>query len=182
MSASEITRILESGQADAVERVMPLVYDELRAMAAAQLQHERADHTLQPTALVHELYVKMVGSNAMDPQNRRHFFAMAAGCIRQVLIDHARREKAEKRGRDWARITLDTPVAAIDTPTIDVLSLNEALEALQAIDPRRARIVELRIFGGMSGDEIADHLDLSRTTISKEWRFARAWLTRALKE
>ena len=180
MSQGEITQILESGRPDAVERVMPLVYDELRALAASQLRNERADHTLQPTALVNELYLKLAGAERLGVKNRGHFFATAATCIRQILVDHARRANAQKRGSDWQRVTLDTPIAPAGGTVIDLLSLNEAMDSLSALDPRRARIVELRIFGGMTGDDIADHLNLSRTSVSKEWRFARAWLSRAM--
>ncbi|HRX87263.1 MAG TPA: ECF-type sigma factor [Phycisphaerae bacterium] len=182
MGQSEITRILEAGQPDAVERVMPLVYNELRALAASQLRHERPDHTLQPTALVHELYVKLAGTDGFDAKNRGHFFAAAATSIRQILVDHARRAKAQKRGSDWQRVTLSTPVTPAGGNDIDVISLHEAMQRLAEIDPRRATIVELRVFGGMTGEEIADHLGLSRTSITKEWRFARAWLSRALAE
>lgn len=178
--SSEITRILESGQPDVLEKVMPLVYDELRALASSQLQRERFDHTLQPTALVHELYVKLSEQSQMNAKNRGHLMATAATCIRQILVDHARRAGARKRGKDWQRITLGTPISPSGGNEIDLLDLHEAMDALGGIDPRRAHIVELRIFGGMTGDEIADHLSLSRTSVAKEWRFARAWLSRAL--
>ncbi|MEM8678013.1 MAG: ECF-type sigma factor [Planctomycetota bacterium] len=181
MSHSEITRMLESGRPDAVEQVMPLLYDELRALAASQLQRERVNHTLQPTALVNELYLKVAASNHLSPANRGQFLATAAHCIRQILVDHARGATAQKRGGDWRRVTLDTPVAASAEHEIDLLSLHEAIESLSQIDPRRAEIVELRLFGGMTGDEIAEHLGLSRTSVTKEWRFARAWLSRALQ-
>lgn len=179
MSQGEITHILESGQPDAVEKVMPMIYNELRIMAASQLRRERVDHTLQPTALVHELYIKLSDQKNLSANNRGHLMAIAATCIRQILVDDARRVGAQKRGGDWHRITLDTPISPSGNE-VELLSLHDALEQLGQIDARRARIVELRVFGGMTGDEIADYLRLSRTSITKEWRFARAWLSRAL--
>jgi len=181
-SPSEITRILESEAPDAVERVMPLLYDELRELAAAHLRNERPDHTLQPTALVNELFLKLKAVSNIDATNRRHFFATAASCIRQILVDHARRSNSQKRGGQWQRVTLNTPIASPSENEVDLLSLNEAMEALHKVDPRRARIAELRVFGGMTGDEIGEYLGLSRTSITKEWRFARAWLARALQD
>lgn len=182
MGSSDITRILASGEPDAVEKVMPFVYDELRNLAASHLRHERVDHTLQPTALVHELYVKLAAYDGFDATNRGHFFATAASCIRQILVDHARRSSAQKRGSDWQRVTLNAPITPGGGNEIDIMILHDAMEQLSAIDARRASIVELRVFGGMTGNEIADHMGLSRTSVAKEWRFAQAWLSRALAE
>lgn len=180
MKCSDITHILESGQPDAVEKVMPMIYSELRALASSYLRHERVDHTLQPTALVHELYIKFSEQNVMNAKNRGHLMAIAATCIRQILVDNARRVRAKKRGKDWQRVTLDTPISPSSGNEVDLLDLHGAIEGLGEIDARRARIVEMRIFGGMTGDEIAELLNLSRTSVTKEWRFARAWLSRAL--
>ncbi|MGB0714500.1 MAG: ECF-type sigma factor [Phycisphaerae bacterium] len=180
MDQSEITRILESGEPDALQRVVPMIYEELRALAASRLRMERADHTLQPTALVNELFLKLAASENLSVKNRGHFLATAAGCIRQILVDHARVAKAEKRGSNWQRVTLDSPMVSSQSLELDLLSLHEAVRALSEKNERQGQVAEMRIFGGMTGDDIAAHLNLSRTMITKEWRFARAWLSRAL--
>lgn len=178
----QITKLLSSGDAQSLDTAFALIYQQLRAMAARQLAHASQKHTLQPTALVHELYLRLAqqGSNWTG---QKHFFCVASACIRSILIDHARRRGAAKRGGGQERVTLDGPAgeASAGSP-IDLLDLDEAMRKLAQIDERRARIAELRLFAGLTGDEIADALDLSRTSVEKEWRFARAWLSRALGE
>lgn len=182
MGQNEITEILESGQPNAVERVVPLLFEELRAIAASKLRLERADHTLQPTALVNELYLKLAAADGLSARNRGHLLAVAAGCIRQILVDHARKSRAHKRGANWRRVTLHVPCEAPNAEACDLLSLHEAIEKLGAVNARHARIVEMRLFGGMTGEQIAAHLGLSRTIVTKEWRFAQAWLSRELRD
>lgn len=160
---------------------MPLVYDELRRVAASYLAQERNGHTLQPTALVHEAYLRM----AQVPDEwggKTHFFAVAARAMRRLLIDHARARGRDKRGADWERVTFDNAIARLapDLDRADVLALDAALEKLAALDARQAEIVELRFFSGMTIDEIASHLSLSKRTIEAEWTHARAWLRREL--
>jgi RNA polymerase sigma factor (TIGR02999 family) len=177
-----VTRLLQEGaggQADSLARLLPLVYRELRALAASRLRGERPNHTLQPTALVHEAYMRLVDQQA-PWQNRAHFFAVAAQAMRRVIIDYARTEQAAKRGGRKARVTLDDAMSMTDGPQVDVLALDQALERLAALDPRAAQIVELRFFAGLDVDETSEALGLSPATIKREWATAKAWLKRAL--
>ncbi len=180
----EVTRILEEiqqGDESAVRRLFPLVYEELRRMAAAYLGRERPGHTLQPTALVHDAFLKLVGREEGQFAGRGQFFAVAARAMRRILIDHARSRKAAKRGGGAARLSLD---GALDAPAPDrdlwLVALDEALERLAVVDPRQARVVELRFFGGLTIDETARVLEVSAATVERDWAMARAWLHREM--
>jgi len=158
------------------------IYRELRAIAGNIFREQSAGHTLQPTALVHEAWLKLAESDSSPAwQNRSHFLAVASKAMRQILVDHHRRRRAQKRGGEGReRITLSGIAIGAATPEIDLLALEEALEKLAELDPRTARVVELRFFGGLSVEEIADVLGVGKTTVEGEWRHARAWLTREL--
>jgi RNA polymerase sigma-70 factor (ECF subfamily) len=157
---------------------MPLVYQELRRRAAAYLRRERPDHTLQPTALVHETYLRLVGQNQAGWQNRAEFFGIAAQMMRRILVDHARGQRRGKRFGAAVRVTLDEEIAGTGPPDCDLLLLNQALDELTALDLRQGRIVELRYFGGLSESEVAEVLAVSRSTVTREWQIAKGWLYR----
>jgi RNA polymerase sigma factor (TIGR02999 family) len=182
-SSAEITELLRrwsDGDAEAFDRVLPLVYDELHRLAARYLAGERAMPTLQPTALVNEVRVRLLGWDAVKWNNRGHFFGVSAQMMRRVLVDIARRRQAERRGGGSVRLPLDGIDVAATEPTADVLEVDAALERLAADDPRKARVVELRFFGGLSAEETAEALGLSVRTVHADWAFARAWLYRYL--
>ena len=183
-SPDDVTQMLTRaarGEESAAANLLPLVYDNLRALAGSYFQVERSDHTLQPTALVHEAYVKLVGSEQTDWKDRAHFFAVAASAMRQILADHARRKKAAKRGGGQHRVTLTGLKTPPDLETqIDLIALDEALASLAAAYPDQARIVELRFLAGLSVDEVAHVLGVSESTVERKWRMARAWLRRGL--
>jgi len=162
------------GDRAATDELFPLVYDELRRLAAEAMGHERSSHTLQATALVHEAYLRLVGPEE-GWENRGHFFGAAAQAIRRILVDHARARQSLKRGGDWDRVSLDER-AMEGTSAVDLLALDEALGALAAIDARMARLVELRFFAGLTVDQAAEALGVSPATAAREWQFARAWL------
>ena len=175
----DLTRILseaQEGRAASAQELAAVLYGELREIARREMADERAGHTLQPTALVHEAYLRLVGEGSGSFENREHFFAAAATAIRRVLVDHARKRAREKRGGNLARVPIDDvdPVAPI--PVSELLSLDEALDRLAAFDPTKGRIVELRFFAGLSIEELARVLGASESTIRREWRAARAWL------
>jgi len=175
---------MAEGDGAAAGALLPLVYEQLHRIATAQMRGERADHTLQPTAIVHEAYLRLVQGRAVRWESRAHFLAVAAEAIRRVLIDHARRTGAQKRGGDRHRVTLDEREAArggSSAMELDLLDLNDALERLANVNPRQSRIVELRFFGGMTNEEVSHVLGLSRATISEDWAFARAWLAKELQ-
>jgi RNA polymerase sigma factor (TIGR02999 family) len=178
----DVTRLLaqlREGNQEAADRLVPLVYNELRRMAGAYMQRERPGHTLQATALVHEAYVRLVEQE--PPQNRAHFFAIAAHTMRQVLLDYARRRHADKRGgTDARRVDLDGELFVAAESLEDVLAIDEALERLERIDPRQSRLVELRFFAGLDVEEAAEVMGVSPATIKREWRSAKAWLHREL--
>jgi RNA polymerase sigma factor (TIGR02999 family) len=182
-AAGEVTALLlrwQAGDPQALDALMPLVYAELRRLAARQLRGERAGHTLQPTAVVHEAYLRLIGQRNAGWQSRGQFYAVAARMMRRVLIDHARRGHAGKRGGAAIHLSLegtDLPVAA---PSIDLLALDAALTRLEALDAEQARVVELRFFAGLSVEETALALGLSPATIKRYWQSARAWLYREL--
>jgi RNA polymerase sigma-70 factor (ECF subfamily) len=181
---TDVTQILKKasrGDASAVDRLMPLVYEELRALAESYLQRERPDHTLQATALVHEAYLRLIKQEDVDWRNRAHFFAVAAQAIRRILVDHARGHQSAKRGGDRKRVCLDHDLA-LPEPDLDLLALDEALEELARLHERQARIVELHFFGGLSLKEVAEYLGLSSRTIDGDWCMARAWLRSKLRE
>ena len=161
-------------------QAMPVVYEELRCIAEASLRHARSPADLQPTALVHEAYVKLLGAHGAEVRDRQHFYALAAKAMRQLSVDHARARKAQKRGGDRAAVTLDEAVAHSAGLPFDMLDLDEALSELAELDPREARVVELRFFAGLSMEEIASALEVSVPTIEREWRAARAWLGQRL--
>jgi RNA polymerase sigma factor (TIGR02999 family) len=169
-----------SGDARATGELFPLVYDELRRLAAHHLAGERANHTLQATALVHEAYLRLVGPGDVAWQNRAHFFGAAARSIRRILTDHARSKGRLKRGRGGSRVPLESLDLAAHEPLEDILALDEALEALAEADPEKARVVELRYFAGLSLEETAQALGISVPTVSRHWEFARVWLHREL--
>lgn len=184
-SPQEVTQLLvdwRGGDQAALDKLMLLVYDELHALARRYMKQERGDHTLQTTALVNEAYLKLVGGQSPDWQNRAHFFAVAAQVMRHLLIDHARSKRYARRGGSTVRITLDENVAASPGESVDLLALNEALDRLDAIDERKRRIVELRYFSGLSVEETAEVLGLSVITIKREWLKAKAWLYRELNQ
>jgi RNA polymerase sigma factor (TIGR02999 family) len=184
VTPSDLLRRASSGDDKAVSKLMPLVYDELRRLAASYLRRERPGQTLQATALVHEAYVRLINERAQNWQNRTHFLAIAALSMRQILVERARRRKAAKRGGDPERITLDEHLlgdrAAGSAAEIDLVALDEALERLAAEHERQAKIVEMRYFGGLSVEECADALQISPATVKRDWTVARAWLKRAL--
>lgn len=171
---------VRGGDKDALATLLPLVYDELKRVAASHLRRERPDHTLQATALVHEMYVRLVDRSALTWENRAHFFGVAAQAMRQILVDHARSRGASKRGGQRHRVTLDEALAVSAEPSIELLAIDEALIALAELDPAQARLVELRYFGGLTVEETAEVLDVSPTTVKREWRLAKAWLHRRL--
>jgi RNA polymerase sigma factor (TIGR02999 family) len=161
---------------------MLLVYRQLRRLAAGQLRRERPDHTLQPTALVHEMYERVVEQTSVDWQNRAQFFAVAAQAMRRILVDHARERRARKRGGTWVKVQLDDGGGSrAPDVDVDVLIVDEALEELKRLDPRQEQILSLRCFAGMSVDETARALEVSCTTVKREWRMGRAWLHRRLE-
>ncbi|MEM7247544.1 MAG: ECF-type sigma factor [Acidobacteriota bacterium] len=183
-SRSEATLALEelvAGREEATERLLPLVYDQLRQLAAGYLRRERADHTLQPTALVHEAFLQLIGQRREGWEGRSHFLAVAAIVMRRLLTEHARRRGAAKRGADWQRITF--PAELGEESPLDVgelLDLDRALTELAELDERQAKIVELRYYGGMSTPEIATALGIGTSTVERDWVTARAWLHRRI--
>ncbi|HLJ28931.1 MAG TPA: sigma-70 family RNA polymerase sigma factor [Candidatus Angelobacter sp.] len=179
----EITRLLTeltSGDSRAVDQLMPLVYSEMRKMARRYLRQERYDHTLQPTALVHEAYLKLVDQSGHGWQNRAHFFAIAAQIMRRILIDHARTHRAEKRGGAAAKLSLDVVDVIAKEQYPQLIVLDEVLSRLQDCDPRQGRIVELRFFGGLTEEEISEVIGISVRTVKRDWKVARAWLYREM--
>jgi RNA polymerase sigma-70 factor (ECF subfamily) len=181
--ASDVTGLLNSindREGKAPDELLPLVYAELRKLAQGYINNERPDHTLQATALVHEAYIRLVDWEKVSWQNRAHFFGVAASVMRKILVDHAREKKAKKRNFGQ-RIELTENVSFSGSREIDVIELNEALDALAHFEPLQARIVELRFFGGLSIDETAHVLNISRATVKREWAIAKTWLFRKLK-
>jgi RNA polymerase sigma factor (TIGR02999 family) len=164
-----------------LDSLLPVVYQELKRLAAGYLRRERAGYTLQPTALVNEAYLRLLKDDPQRWQNRAHFCAIAAHSMRQILIERARARNAQKRGGPRARVTLDDALVAGGERSIDLVALDEALERLAAIDPAQARLVELRFFGGLTVEETADALHISPATVKRHWTVARAWLARELK-
>ena len=178
-SSHDVTRLLDdlsAGKEHALDELLPLVYRELRRRAASYLRRERQNHTLQPTALVNEAFLKLVEQRDVRWQNRAHFFGIAAQAMRRILVDHARTHGRVKRGGAAPQVTLDEAMIATESRSIDLLALDEALERLSALDERQARVVELRFFGGLSVEETAEVLHISPATIKREWSMAKAWL------
>jgi RNA polymerase sigma factor (TIGR02999 family) len=181
-SVTELLGKWRAGDADALSRLLPVVYQELRRVAGSYLRRERSDHTLQSTALVHEAYLRLAGPNAPEWRNRAHFFGVAANLMRQILVEHARARHAEKRGGHAVKLSLDE---ASDVPMavdVDVLALDEAMQQLAQMDARQAQIVELRFFGGLSVEGSAEVLGISPATVKRDWTSARAWLYREMSE
>ena len=182
-STSDVTRLLvrlRSGEDAALDELLPAVYDALRTIARSQLRGERADHTLRTTELVHEAYMKLVDHETVDWQDRQHFFAVTARAMRQILVDHARRRTAQKRGGEAETVPLDdvTPRRELGPGTL--IALHDALDRLAERDERKAQVVECRFFGGYTTQETADVLGVSRSTVVRDWRAAQAWLNRAM--
>ncbi len=175
----EITRLLgevRQGRAEAADTLIPLVYSQLRAVARGYLQGERGDHTLQPTVLVNDALMRLLGSPTMDWQNRAHFFAVASQIMRRILIDYARGHRAEKRGGDYRKLSLDEDLSYDWRQADALLDLDQALDKLEGYDPRLCKIVEMRFFGGMTEEEAAEVLNISVRTVRRDWQFARTWL------
>ena len=182
-SPEEVTQILQEvsgGDREAPARLMPLVYDELRRLADHYLRQERPDHTLQPTALVHEAYLRLVDQTRVDWQNRAHFFGVAAQLMRRILVDYARRHQTSKRGGLRQKLTLDEAVDYSQTRDVDLVRLDDALTALAQFDTRQSQIVELRFFGGLTIEETAEALGISPATVKVDWNMAKAWLRREI--
>jgi RNA polymerase sigma factor (TIGR02999 family) len=183
-SVPDVTQLLvnwSKGDQSALDELMPLVYGELRRLAGAYLRRERSNHTLQSTALVHEAFMRLVNQHDVQWRNRAHFYAIAAQMIRRILVDYARSQHAEKRGSGAIKLELDEAMAVAQTGTdIDLLGLNDALDALAELDERQSRIVELRFFAGLSIEETAEVMHLSPASIKREWQTARAWLFRRM--
>ncbi|HYN85645.1 MAG TPA: sigma-70 family RNA polymerase sigma factor [Pyrinomonadaceae bacterium] len=178
-SQHEVTQMLirlTGGERTVLEDLLPLIYNELRKLAASYLRRERVGHTLQPTALVHEAYLRMVDQTQVRWQNRAHFFGVAAQMMRRILVDHARGQSAEKRGGEFQKLSLDENIDVSGERASDLVALDEALERLAALDPQKSKIVELRFFGGLSVEETAEVLGVSAPTVKRQWRMAKAWL------
>ncbi|MEW6365291.1 MAG: sigma-70 family RNA polymerase sigma factor [Acidobacteriota bacterium] len=178
---TELLKEWREGSEEALQRLIPLVYGELRSRAARYLRHERAGHTLQPTALVHEAFLRLFGQHPVEWQNRAQFFGVAAQMMRRILVDHARSKYAGKRGGVCIKLDVesveDAPAGAT---TVDVVAVDQALSRLAALDPDQARVVELRFFGGLTVEETAEVIGCSPRTVKREWRSAKAWLHREL--
>jgi RNA polymerase sigma-70 factor, ECF subfamily len=176
---ADVTTLLQRirvGDAEALSEIVPLIYGELHVIAGKHMRHERQDHTLQATVLVHEAFMRLAGTGKIDWQNRAHFFAIASREMRRVLVDYARVARAEKRPGAHRQIELDSGVAAIGERPVDLLALDEALAKLTTWDSRKCQIVEMRFFAGLGFDEIAETLDISTRTVKRDWAMARAWL------
>lgn len=178
-SSNDLTQLLldlRDGNKEALDKLMPVVYDELRRLARGYLQNERREHSLQATALVNEAYLRLIGNRQMNWQSRAHFFGVAAQQMRHILVDHARTRKAAKRGGSACKVSLSQARNAAAPPALDVVALDVALDELAQLDPQQSRLVELRFFGGLSIAETAEVLNLSPATVKRHWATARAWL------
>jgi RNA polymerase sigma factor (TIGR02999 family) len=185
-STQNVTRLLRSwsqGDEGAVNELFPIVYEELRRLARRYMNEERPEHTLQATALIHEAYLRLVDQRRTQWQSRAHFFAVAAQMMRRILVDHARRRAYQKRGGAIANVPVDVEQSALIAPARgpELVALDSALERLAAFDPRKAKVVELRYFGGLEAQEIADVLGISAVTVTRDWKMAKAWLRQELK-
>lgn len=182
---AKITRILQDwndGDEDASERLVPFVYDELKRQAKRLMARERRDHTLQPTALVHEAFMRLSEQTGVEWQNRKHFYGISARLMRQILVDHARAHTADKRGSNAIHFSIDDVDVPVEQRADSILMVDEVLSRLAAIDPQQAKVVEMRFFGGLSNAEIAEALDISERTVGREWRSAKLWLFRELSK
>ncbi|MCA8962770.1 MAG: sigma-70 family RNA polymerase sigma factor [Planctomycetes bacterium] len=183
LSPGEVTLLLNGlnqGRDDAYDELIPLVYGELRAVADRLLAGERKDHTLSPTSLVHEAYMRLVQIDRLQWQGRAHFFAIAAMAMRRLLVDHGKARRAQKRGGGRERVEVDPEIFGSEGPELDVVELHEALEKLEELDPRQARVVELRFFGGLEVGQVAEVLGVSERTVKNDWRVAKLWLLKEL--
>lgn len=179
----EVTRLLDDwsgGDRGALDALMPLIHEELHGLARRYLSREHPGHTLQPTALINEAYLRLVGERAMSWQSRAHFIGVTAQLMRFILVDHARSRQAQKRGAGAVRVTFDESLPVSDERGPEVVALDDAMTRLAAVDPRKGRIAELRYFGGLSVEETAEALEVSVATVMRDWRLARAWLQREL--
>ena len=184
-ASKDVSQLLvdwSGGDEQAMDQLLPLVYDELRRLANHYLAHERSDHTLQPTALVHEAYLRLVETRNRDFRSRAYFFGVASKLMRRVLVDHARKHRAEMRGGGRTKISLDEAIDLPDGQNLDLVALDDALNTLAKIDPRQSRMVELKFFGGLSVDEMAEVLRVSAATIKRDWAWARTWLYREMTQ
>lgn len=184
-SSKQVTELLASwsqGSAEAREALMPLVYDELRSLAASYLRRERSDHTLQATALVHEAYLRLVEQDNVNWENRHHFFGAAANLMRRILVDHARARLTEKRGSGMPKIALTEAIAMSQEQPAELLALDQSLSRLAAMDAQQSRIVELRVFGGLTVEETAQILGISSATVKRDWAVAKAWLLHEIRK
>ncbi len=183
-SAHDVTQLLQAwsdGDQAALEKLVPLVYGELHRLAKRYMARERPGHTLQTTALVNEAYFKLIDSNHMNWRNRTHFFAVAAQLMRRILIDHARSRRSLKRGVEPAAVSLDEAPVVSQEPPADLVALDDALNALAAIDPRKSQVVQLRFFGGLSVEQTAEVLKVSADTVMSDWKLAKIWLLHELR-
>jgi RNA polymerase sigma factor (TIGR02999 family) len=181
--SGEVTRLLaqlRAGHGDAAGELAPLIYQELHRLAAACMRRERAEHTLQPTALVNEAYIRLVGQRDVQWQNRSHFYGIASQVMRRVLLDYARKRRSSKRGGEQKKVEFDENLLASDQQLEVALSVDECLQRLERIDPQQSRVVELRFFGGLNVEETAEVLGISTATVKREWQFAKAWLQREM--
>ena len=182
--AEEITGLLNAwsnGDEGALAKLIPIVYGELRRIAQRQMAREHHGHTLQPSALVNEAYIRLVDCNALQWKNRAHFFGVMAGLMRRILVDLARSRRNQKRGGNWQRVTLDGALLPSATTDLDLVAVDEALEDMARIDVRKAKVVELRFFAGLTVEETAEALQISGDTVARDWTFAKAWLSRELR-
>jgi RNA polymerase sigma-70 factor (ECF subfamily) len=182
-STLEVTELLAAwGQGDesALQRLVPLVHAELHRLARRQMSHERRDHTLQTSALVNEAYLRLIDLSRVRWQDRAHFFAMSSRLMRRILVDHARARKSVKRDIGAERVSFDEALAVSNESSVDLVALDEALQALEAIDPRKSQVIEMRFFGGLSIEETAEALQVSPETVKRDWRLAKLWLLREL--
>jgi RNA polymerase sigma factor (TIGR02999 family) len=181
-SVTEILGELRGGNRGTIDELLPIVYGELRRLANGHLSRERGDHTLQPTALVHEAYIRLVGQRDIEWHGRAHFFGIASRLMREILIEHARRRNRIKRGGGATQIAIDGFASIGEESPMDVLAVNEALEKLEELDEQQARIVEMRFFGGLTIEEVAEVMDISTATVKREWATAKLFLLRNLSE
>jgi RNA polymerase sigma-70 factor (ECF subfamily) len=180
-AATQLLLAWSAGDREALDQMLPLVYDELHRLAVHYLSRERPDHTLQPTALVNEAYLRLVNQRDVDWRNRAQFLGVAAGMMRRILVNHARDRVAAKRGGEREQVSLSLVEVPSGGPDIDLIALEDALARFAALDERKAKVVELRFFGGLTMDEVSEVLEISRATAEREWAFARAWLYDAIE-
>jgi RNA polymerase sigma-70 factor (ECF subfamily) len=175
-AVTQLLSEMQSGKTGAADELLPMVYQELRRIAGSYMRRERADHTLQATALVHEAYLQLVDQTRVDWKNRAHFVGVAAQLMRRILVEHARSHHAQKRGGDASKLALEEVINYFPQKEMTLVSLDDALHELERMDPRQSRIVELRFFGGLTTEEVSEVMGISTATIEREWRAARAWL------